>query len=187
MRLSRVLLLCAGLSCATMSTRALAIPGWVGSATDVITGLIPVGTLYYTYKYDDGEGRKQFFWCVGTNEVANSLARLAFNQTYLGKRPNGHEYGFPSGHVGFISSGASFLWHRYGWEYGLPAYGAVGFVAWERIATDHHRTRDVLAAAALAETIALFTVTAKKEPELVPVIGPGGSAGLQWNHTFGSP
>jgi membrane-associated phospholipid phosphatase len=186
MRLRRWWMLCATLCCSVAAPSAFAIPGWEKTSTDVITGLIPVGTLYYTYKYDDGEGRKQFFWCVGTNEVVNSAARLAFNQTSLGKRPNGSGYGFPSGHVGFIASGASFLWHRYGWKYGVPAYAAVGFVGWERVATDHHRPRDVIASVALAETVAVFTVTAKKDPELTPVIGPG-YVGVEWNHSFGGP
>ena len=186
MRLSRMLMLCAAIGCSAAAPRALAVPSWEEPAGDVLTAVLPLGSLYYTYKYDDAEGRKQFYWCVGTNEVLNSAARLAFNQTYLGKRPNGHEYGFPSGHVGFISSAASFLWLRYGWEYGVPAYAAVGFVAYERIATDHHRSRDVIAAAALAHGVAMATVTSKKVPEVSPVIGPG-FVGLEWNHPFGGP
>lgn len=186
MRLGRSWLLGVVLACAAGSPRAHAIASWEETAGDVLTGVIPIGAFFYTYKYDDDEGRKQFYWCIGANEVLNSVARLAFNQTYLGERPNGNEYAFPSGHVGFISSAAGFLYLRYGWEYGLPAYAATAYVAYTRVETDHHRWRDVVAAAALAQTVAFFTVTAKKEPEIVPVLGPG-YVGLQWNRSFGSP
>ncbi|MBW8707693.1 MAG: PAP2 family protein, partial [Alphaproteobacteria bacterium] len=38
------------------------------------------------------------------------------------RRPNGSDYkSFPSETTALAASGSSFLWGRYGWEYGLPA------------------------------------------------------------------
>jgi membrane-associated phospholipid phosphatase len=184
MRQSRTLLFCAALFFASATPRAFALAGWEETAGDVLTGAIPITAYWYTYHYDDPEGRKQFYWCVGSNEVVNSALRLAFNQTELGKRPNGHEYGFPSGHVGFIMSGAGFLAVRYGWRFGLPAYAASTYVAYTRVETEHHRWRDVLAAAVVAQGIANLTVTSKNRPEVTPMIG-SNYVGLEWNHPFG--
>jgi membrane-associated phospholipid phosphatase len=55
-------------------------------------------------------------------------------------RPNGKDdQSFPSDTTALAASGSSFLWGRYGWEYGLPATLATGFVGYSRIqARDHH-------------------------------------------------
>jgi membrane-associated phospholipid phosphatase len=55
-------------------------------------------------------------------------------------RPNGKDdESFPSDTTALAASGSSFLWGRYGWEYGLPATLATGFVGYSRIqARDHH-------------------------------------------------
>ena len=183
MRLCRVLKLCAAVACLATAPRALAIQGWETTAGDVLTGAIPLGSYWYTFHADDPEGRRQFYWCVGSNEVVNSALRLAFNETYLGERPNGNRYAFPSGHVGFITSGAAFLTRRYGWRFGLPAYAASAYVAYVRVETRHHRWRDVIAAAALSQGVAEFTVSQRQGPDLIPVIEPG-YVGIEWTHTF---
>jgi membrane-associated phospholipid phosphatase len=56
------------------------------------------------------------------------------------ERPNGVDnQSFPSDTTALAASGSSFLWGRYGWEYGLPATLATGFVGYSRIqARDHH-------------------------------------------------
>ena len=38
---------------------------------------------------------------------------------------------------------------RYGWEYGIPAYVAATFVAYSRVESDQHYTRDVIAGAVI--------------------------------------
>src|ERR1019366_1530322 len=50
------------------------------------------------------------------------------------ERPNGADNkSFPSDTTALAASGSSFLWGRYGWEYGLPATAVTGFVAYSRI------------------------------------------------------
>src|ERR1700722_6355680 len=56
------------------------------------------------------------------------------------ERPNGADnQSFPSNTTALAASGSSFLWGRYGWEYGLPATAVTGLVAYSRVqARDHH-------------------------------------------------
>lgn len=56
------------------------------------------------------------------------------------ERPNGSDdQSFPSDTTALAASGSSFLWGRYGWQYGLPATLLTGLVAYSRVqARDHH-------------------------------------------------
>ena len=48
------------------------------------------------------------------------------------------------------ASGSSFLFRRYGWQYGLPAFAASQFVSYSRVQANKHRWYDTLASSALA-------------------------------------
>lgn len=152
-------------------------------ATDILTGVVPLTGLAVAYFTDDIEGQKQWLRNTGVNQVFITALRVGFNETSLGERPNGHPYGFPSGHVAFVSSGATFLGQRYGWKWGVPAYLATAYVAYVRVDEDKHRWRDVISAGALAYGVALLTVTPKNALYLAPVIGPD-FLGLRWQRSF---
>jgi membrane-associated phospholipid phosphatase len=67
------------------------------------------------------------------------------------ERPNGSDFqSFPSETTALSASGSSFLWGRYGWEYGLPATALTGFVSYSRVQARQHRWYDTLASSALA-------------------------------------
>ncbi len=150
---------------------------------DIVTAILPFATLGVTWQKDDKEGAFQFLRSTGASLVVNSALRLAFNETEYGERPNGSPYGFPSGHVGFTTSSAAFLQDRYGWKYGVPAYAAVAYVAWVRVDTDHHRWRDVGAAALLSYGISKLFVTPENATHLAPVVGPD-FLGMRWQRSF---
>lgn len=152
-------------------------------ATDILTAVVPLTGLAVAYFTDDIEGQKQWLRNTGVNQVLTSALRLGFNETRLGERPNGHPYGFPSGHQAFITSGAAFLGERYGWKWGTPAYMAAAYVAYVRVEEDHHHWRDVLASGALAYGVALLTVTPENATYLAPIIGPD-FLGLRWERSF---
>lgn len=139
---------------------------------DITTALFPITAYGITLLRHDPDGGREFLRSTSVSLVVNSALRLAFNQTELGKRPNGNGYGFPSGHTGFVTSCASFLQDRYGWKYGVPAYLAAGYVAWVRVDTNHHRWRDVAAGAAVSFTISKFFVTPLGATQIAPIIGP---------------
>lgn len=167
-----------------LSRPAMAIQPWEEGAGDVITGVIPLGALYLTYAKDDNEGRQQWLWSTGTTLVINSALRYGLKDTSWATRPNGHPYGFPSGHIGFLGSGAAFLQERYGWKYGIPAWAATGYVAYVRVETDHHRWRDVGAAAGLAYVVSRVFVTPEGSLEASPVIDED-QTGIEFRMTFG--
>ncbi|HUO02115.1 MAG TPA: phosphatase PAP2 family protein, partial [Rhizomicrobium sp.] len=67
------------------------------------------------------------------------------------ERPNGaDEQSFPSGTTALAASGSSFLWGRYGWEYGLPAFAATQFVSYSRVQAREHHWYDTLASSGIA-------------------------------------
>ena len=150
---------------------------------DIVTGLMPLTTYAIAHFKDDDEGKKQFLRSNAVSLVLNSTLRLAFNETTWGERPNGSPYGFPSGHVAFVTSSAAYLQDRYGWQYGVPAYALVGYVAHVRVDTDHHRWRDVAAAAALSFGVSKLFVTPENASYLAPVIGPD-FMGMRWERSF---
>lgn len=152
-------------------------------ATDILTGIVPLTGLAAAYFKDDTEGQKQWLRNICVNQVLISGLRVAFNETSLGERPNGSEYGFPSGHVAAVMAGATFLDKRYGWKWGVPAYMATACVAYVRIDEDQHHWRDVIASGVIAYGVAMLTVTPENATHLAPVIGPD-FIGLRWERSF---
>lgn len=67
------------------------------------------------------------------------------------RRPDGTDWhSMPSEQSALAFSSAAFMWDRYGWEYGLPAYAAAGFVGYARIDSKRHHWYDVAASASIA-------------------------------------
>lgn len=166
-----------------LNTAAVARGGDTSLAGDIITGVLPASAFALAFFKGDTEGEKQWLRNVIANQMLASGARLAFNQTSWGERPNGHQYGFPSGHVAFVASGAAFLQERYGWQYGVPAWLLTGFVAYNRVNNDHHHWRDVIASGALAYGVGKLFVTPEIAVNMAPVIGPdfiGMRFGRSW-------
>jgi membrane-associated phospholipid phosphatase len=57
---------------------------------------------------------------------------------------------FPSDTAALAFAPAGFLWDRYGWQYGIPAFVAAGFSGYSRVDAKKHQFWDVLASAALS-------------------------------------
>ena len=152
-------------------------------AGDIVTGLFPVVAFSTAYFKHDTEGEKEWLRDTLISEVLNTGLRVAFNQTSLGKRPNGNGYGFPSGHAGFVFSQAAFLQERYGWKYGVPALLLASTVSYIRVREDKHHWRDVIVGGALSYGVALLTVTPEHATHLAPIVGPG-FLGLRWERSF---
>lgn len=148
-----------------------------------VMAAIPVTAFAIAYFKDDVEGEKQFLRNLLANQLLTSLARLGFDQTSLGERPTGNRYGFPSGHVSFAASGASFLQERYGWRYGVPAWLLTGYVAWNRVDNGDHHARDVIASVVLSYGVGKLFVTPEDATYLAPVIGPD-FLGLRWGRSW---
>ncbi len=76
---------------------------------------------------------------------------FALKQVIKEKRPDGSDFkSFPSDTSALAFAPAQYLWDRYGWEYGVPAYAAASFVGWSRVDARKHHWYDVAASAGLA-------------------------------------
>lgn len=72
---------------------------------------------------------------------------------------------FPSGQSAVAFSSAAYAWDRYGWEYGLPAYVAAGFVGYARVDTKRHHWWDVATSAGIAWIYSRLITTEYHPPQ----------------------
>jgi membrane-associated phospholipid phosphatase len=77
------------------------------------------------------------------------------------RRPDHSDFqSFPSDTAALAFAPAAYLWDRYGWQYGVPAYAAAAFVGYSRVEAKQHHWWDVAASAGIAMTYSHF-VTAR--------------------------
>ncbi len=108
---------------------------------------IPLTAGAIAFAKGDGEGLFQLAEGALYTAIATHTLKFAVDA----ERPDGSaNNSFPSGHTSAATQGAAFLQMRYGWEYGLPAYGVAAVVGYSRVQADKHYWRDVAAGAALA-------------------------------------
>ena len=83
--------------------------------------------------------------------VATVGVAYALKKVIKERRPDGSDFkSFPSDTAALGFAPAQFLWDRYGWEYGVPAYAAATFVAYSRVEARKHHWYDVTASAVMA-------------------------------------
>jgi membrane-associated phospholipid phosphatase len=124
--------------------------------TDVAIAL-PLIAGGITLAKDDWKGSAQLTVdTVATVGMAYGLKHLIHEQ-----RPDKSDFqSMPSDTAALAFAPAQFLWDRYGWQYGVPAYAAATFVAWSRVDAQKHHWYDVTASAALAFGVSkIFTTT----------------------------
>ena len=163
--------------------RAAAIEQWEVTVTDVLTGVIPIGAFWYTHNIDDRNGRDQMLWSIGSSLAVITTARVAFDSTDYGTRPNGHPYGFPSGHIAFLGSAAAFVQDRYGWKAGIPSWAVTAYTAYVRVEDEHHKWRDVVVSAVIVQGISWYFVEPYPQVRVLPFSKEDGS-GLQLEYRF---
>jgi membrane-associated phospholipid phosphatase len=133
------------------------------AGTDVAIALPIVAGGIAIYK-DDWTGVAQ----LGVDTLATVGTVYALKHIVRERRPDGSDYqSFPSDTTALAASGSSFLWARYGWEYGLPALAASQFVAYSRVEARKHHWYDTLASSAIAAGYAaIFTTRFRGHPNL---------------------
>lgn len=135
---------------------------------DVGRYALPAGAAILSLTKDDTEGLTQLLASGAVTLGATYALKYAIDDT----RPNGGRRSFPSGHTAWAFTGAAFIHHRYGWEWGIPAELAATAVAVSRVDGDFHRWRDVIASAVIAHTSAYFFVNRWDERvTIMPMIG----------------
>ena len=124
--------------------------------TDVAIAL-PLIAGGITLAKEDWKGSAQLTVdTVATVGIAYGLKHVIREQ-----RPDKSDFqSMPSDTSALAFAPAQFLWDRYGWQYGVPAYAAATFVAWSRVDARKHHWYDVTASAALAFGVSkIFTTT----------------------------
>jgi membrane-associated phospholipid phosphatase len=117
----------------------------IETAGDVLMVALPLTAAGLTLGFKDGQGAFQ----LGESAVLSLGVTYSLKYTIDAKRPNGDNHSFPSAHASISFTSAELMRKRYGWDYGIPAYAIATFVAYSRVESDEHYTRDVLAGAAI--------------------------------------
>jgi membrane-associated phospholipid phosphatase len=94
---------------------------------------------------------------LGLTTLATVGTAYALKNIIREKRPDGSDYqSFPSETTALSASGSSFLWARYGWQYGLPATFATAFVSYSRVESKQHHWYDTAASSVMAIGFSYF-------------------------------
>lgn len=166
------------------STSAFAENENLTQAGDIVQIGVPVFAAGYALWQGDTEG----FWQASEGALYTALATHALKYAVDEERPNGSDNNsFPSGHTSAAMQGAAFLSMRYGWEVGVPATLAAGFVGYTRVDGKYHYTRDVLAGTALAwGTQYLITEMGYSPTRFIvsPFVNTNGGFGVNFSTNF---
>ena len=116
------------------------------TGTDVAVALPLVAAGISLYQ-DDRVGLAQ----LTVDSIATVGTAYALKHFVREKRPNGTDFkSFPSDTSALAFAPAQYLWDRYGWEYGVPAYAAAIYTGYSRVEAKEHHWYDVAASAGLA-------------------------------------
>jgi membrane-associated phospholipid phosphatase len=114
-------------------------------AGDVAAIALPAGAAAGALLTHDHKGLAQLAESYASAMAVTYILKPTIDRT----RPNGGHMSFPSGHATSAFAGAAFLQRRYGWLFGIPAYGLASYVAYSRVEAKEHYTSDVVAGAAI--------------------------------------
>jgi membrane-associated phospholipid phosphatase len=120
----------------------------IENAGTIVALAMPVAAGGISLLHDrDWEGLGEF-----TESTALTVGTaLVLKQIVKERRPDHSDFqSFPSDTAALAYSSADYLWDRYGWEYGVPAYAAAMFVGYSRVKAKKHHWYDVLASSAIA-------------------------------------
>ena len=139
-----------------------AVAGTESLGTDVAIAL-PVIAGGITLVKDDWKGTAQ----VTVDTIATVGIAYGLKHVIREQRPDKSDFkSMPSDTSALAFAPAQFLWDRYGWRYGVPAYAAATFVAWSRVDADKHHWYDVAASAGLAFGVSKIFTTRYQPPGL---------------------
>ena len=115
-----------------------------GTAVAIALPLVAGGISLYE---DDRVGLAQ----LTVDTVATVGTAYALKHFVREQRPDKSDFqSFPSDTSALAFAPAQFLWDRYGWEYGVPAYAAAIYTGYSRVEAKQHHWYDVAASAGFA-------------------------------------
>jgi membrane-associated phospholipid phosphatase len=125
----------------------VALAGGTENAGTAVAIALPVLAGSLTVYNQDWTGLAE----LSADTLATVGTAYALKHFVHEERPDHSDFqSFPSDTAALAFAPAQFLWDRYGWEVGLPAYAAAGFVGWSRVDAKKHHWYDVAASAGFA-------------------------------------
>lgn len=130
---------------------------------------LPITALGISVLKQDKQGVIQFTKSV----LVESVLVYGLKQVIDRERPNGRSFSFPSGHTAISFTSATYLYERYGWQYGVPATIVASFVGYSRFGPDEpvHYFSDVAAGAALGIVTSLIFTARKMDTQNLSITG----------------
>jgi membrane-associated phospholipid phosphatase len=130
------------------------LPAQAGSPHDSIEKVgvdvaiaLPVVAGGITIYKNDWQGLAQFATVTAATVGTAYLLKHVVHE----ERPDGvDDQSFPSDTAALAFAPANYLWDRYGWQYGVPAYAAAAFVGYSRVESKNHHWWDVATSAGMA-------------------------------------
>lgn len=119
----------------------------VETSGKIIAFGLPVVAAGISYSKGDDRGLSELA-LVWTTSVGTAFV---LSEIIPARRPDRSDYkSFPSDTAASGYAGAGYLWARYGWEYGVPAYALAMYAGYTRTYARKHHWYDVLASSAIA-------------------------------------
>ena len=137
---------------------------------------LPIAALGISIAKGDKDGTIQLLKSFAVETVLVLGLKRGVNRT----RPNGRPYSFPSGHTAISFMSSTYLWKRYGWEYGIPSTVVAAFVGYSRFGLEErvHYFSDVVAGIVIGAGSS-WIFTKKREQQIkLDVIGDLSYLGL---------
>ena len=149
-----------------------------GTGVAIALPLVAAGVSLYQ---DDRVGLAQ----LTVDTLATVGTAYALKHIVREERPNGTDFqSFPSDTSALAFAPAQYLWDRYGWEYGVPAYAAAIYTGYSRVEAKQHHWYDVAASAGFAFGFSKIFTTRYHPPGLIygaEVSPRGGYIHLSYN------
>lgn len=123
---------------------------------DILRFALPAAAAGISLYKSDYTGLAQLIVAYGaTVGIAEGLKHVVHE-----RRPDGSDFhSFPSASAASAQAASAYLWHRYGWQYGLPAFGLAVLTGYSRVQAKKHHWYDVLASDGIAFGVNLLVVT----------------------------
>ena len=137
-----------------------------GKAVAYALPLVAVGVSLAHHEDWDGVAE------LGVSTAATLGAAYLLSHIVREQRPDHSDFhSLPSDTAALADASADYLWARYGWQYGVPAYAAALFVGYSRVDAKKHHWYDVAASSVIAFGVNYAIVTRYHENNRYRVYG----------------
>lgn len=159
-----------------VATAAAAKSDAIETAGQVVAFGLPAAAGALSLYKDDGTGLAE----LGSSWLITVGSTYALSHIVRERRPDGSDFhSFPSDTSASAFSAANYLWMRYGWQWGVPAYALATFAGYSRVQAKKHHWYDVAASGAIALGVNYAIVTRFKPSSRYQVSAGAGPDGVE--------